>query len=114
MTVETNFNLPRWANGTLQVTLAPPAPVSGQNIQFDLMYRLNSPQPIVSKYLASGYSNGQSGVTLIDGAVGVFQIALNPLEMSGLDDGNYAYLVARRDSGNVSPITAGWRLCNPF
>lgn len=114
MTVQIDFALPSFVNGTLQVALAPPAPISGATIQFDLLYRFDSPQPIVSKYLASGYSNGESGCTLVDGAAGVFQITLTPADMSGLDNGNYAYTVRRTDAGNVASYTAGFRLCNPF
>ena len=109
-----DFPLPLHSDGTLQVNMVPPAPISGWSIQFDLMYRFNSPQPIVSKYLASGYTADQSGCTLVDGSIGIFQIALHPPEVSGLNDGNFAYRVFRTDSGSATDVTAGFRLANPF
>ena len=114
MSLWIDFALPLHANGTLQVQMAPPAPISGWSIRFDLVYRFGSPQPIISKYLASGYTTGQSGCTLVDGSIGIFQISQNPSEVSGLNDGNYAYRAYRTDSGSVTDITAGFRLCNPF
>lgn len=114
MTVQIDFALPLFCNGTLQIQLAPPAPISGASIQFDLLYRFGSPQPIVSKYTSSGYSNNESGIKFVDGSVGIFQVALTPAEVSGLDFGNLAYRTYRTDSGNATSYTAGFRLANPF
>lgn len=114
MAVWIDFALPLHSNGTLQIQLTPPGPISGWSVEFDLMYRFGSLQPIVSKYLASGYTTGQSGGTLVDGSIGIFQVSLVPAEVSGINDGNLAYRVYRTDSGSVSDVTAGFRLCNPF
>lgn len=108
---QVDFFLPLTADGTLQVNLTPSTSISGWTIQADLLKRFFG-QPIISKYLASGYINGESGMTLVNGATGVFQISFTPGEMSGRNEGNYPYQVVRTDSGNVTPTTCGFRLAN--
>lgn len=109
-----DYPLPSYANGTLQVALAPPTSISGWAVRWDLMYRFNSPQPIISRYLASGYSNGESGITLVDGANGIFNIANNPGDVSGLTDGVLVYRTVRTDAGVETPLNGGGRLMGPY
>lgn len=114
MSVQVDFTLPMPSAGTLQVSLQPPTTISGWSIKFDLMYRFGSPQPIISKYLASGYT-GVSGITLVDGVKGIFNVSLYPLEVSGLDPQNLAYQTYRTDSGAQTAINGGFRLAGaPF
>ena len=116
MTPSFNFSLPELQNASVQVTLAPATSISGWSIEFDLMWRQNSPQPLVSKYMASGFSTGQSGITLVDGVNGVFSVAFVPAEISGvsLQTGTLAFRTYRTDSGNVTPINGGYRILPPF
>lgn len=114
MTVQLDYSLPLHSDGTIQINLIPATSISGWTLQHDLMYRLNSPQPIISKFMSSGFTNNQSGMKLIDGINGVFQVQMFASEVSGFLDGNYAYRVHRTDSGNASDNTAGFRLAQPY
>lgn len=110
MSVQINFPLPYSSDGILQVALASPTSISGWTIQWDLMFRPNSPQPIISRFLSSGYSAGQSGITLVDGTRGVFNVAMKASDLSGQEPGNYAFRTHRVDI--PSDINLGWRLAN--
>ena len=107
-----DFSLPEYQSALVQISLAPPTSISGWTIQLDLMYRFNSAQPIVSKYLASGYTTGQSGITLVNGAAGIFNVSFNQPEISGASTQTnvLGHLTHRTDSGFLTPLVGGYRL----
>ena len=116
MSLQTSFIMPERQTATIQISLSPALPISGWTIQWDLMYRFKSPNPIVSKYLASGYTNGESGCTLVDGSQGSFDVHLYPAEISGIAQGTMilCYQSYRIDSGYQTPINGGFRIMPCF
>lgn len=111
-----NYILPEQQNAGIQIGLEPPTSISGWSISVDLMYRMASPQPIVTLYLASGYSHGESGITLVDGSVGIFNAAYGPTQVSGLSlqTNVLAYKSYRTDTGVKTPLNGGFRLLSIF
>jgi hypothetical protein len=99
-------------DGTVSFSLAPPTTISGWTVQFTQSKRLHG-TPILNAYLASGYANGQSGLTLTNGQAGQFTIAHYAALMSGRDDGCYAYTVQRIDSGFSTLLCEGFILRSP-
>lgn len=116
MAPQANFTLPASQDGLVQISLAPPTSISGWTIQWDLMYQMGSLSPIVSKFMSSGFTSGQSGITLVHGDKGVFNVQLFASEISGvsLGTGVLAHNSHRIDSGFATPINAGFRLLAPF
>lgn len=116
MSDQVDFQLPEQQNGNLQIVLSPPTSISGWTIQTDLMYRFNSPQPILSLYLASGYTSGQSGCTIVDGVQGIFNVSYSGSQVSGLSQSTnvLCYKSFRTDSGAPTPLVGGYRLLTLF
>ncbi len=112
MSVQVDFPLPEAQDGTLQIALAPATSILGWNIRCDFLYRAGSTNPFYSAYLSPGFTNGQSGATLVNGALGIFNVALYQSQVSGFsqDTGVLAYSTYRIDSGNATPINTGFRL----
>lgn len=79
------------------------------------MYRLNSPQPIYSAYVASGFNN-VSGINVTDGVNGVMQIALYASIISGVmqSTNTLAYRTRRVDSGVGVDLTGGLIALTPY
>ena len=94
-------------DGTITVPMNPPLSISGMTLQFDLMHR-NGGQPIVSRYLASGYSAGQSGMTLVRGDIGIFSVQLTAADTSGLSCKNFAFRIRRTDGGLNTRLSEGF------
>lgn len=92
---------------TVTVGLAPPTGTSGQTWQFQLGTRFGWSSGLVTKSCASGYNN-VSGVNLIDGINGTFNVALNAVDTSGFDPLNYACNFRRLDSGSVGTALEGY------
>jgi hypothetical protein len=116
MPQQLNFILPEQQTANINIGLTPPTSISGWTIQFDLMYRPGSPQPIISLFLASGYANGQSGITLVNGSTGVVSLNLNPSQVSGIGQFHEIlyYQSYRTDSGFPTPLNNGFRLLTRF
>lgn len=116
MSVPFDFSLPWYQDAIIQFQLSPATSISGWGIRLDLMYRFNSSNPIISKYLSSGFTSGQSGMSLWNGATGVFNTSFNSSDISGVNQSTdvLAYLVERTDSGYVTPLVAGYRLLNVY
>lgn len=112
MAQQFNFSLPEQQNALIQINLAPPTSISGWSIQFDLLYRNNSPQPIVSLFLSSGYSAGQSGMNLVNGETGVFNVSMLPSQVSGISQETsvLAFQAWRTDTKQRTPLVGGFRL----
>lgn len=116
MAAQFTFSLPASQDGTIQIQIQPPVSISGWTIRWDLMYRLGSQNPIISKYLASGFTSGQSGISLFNGANGIFNVSLFAAEISGVDQGTnvLAHQTWRINSGFQTPVVGGFRLLAPF
>lgn len=115
MSANFNFPLPASQDAVLQIQIQPPVSISGWTIRWDLLYRLGSPSPIVSKYLASGYTSGQSGISLFNGQQGSFNVSLFASEISGvaLTTNVLAHQTWRVDSGLQTPVSYGYRVLTP-
>ena len=111
MPVEVNFSLGRYENGVLTISMAPPTPIGAWSIQFTMWRRFGMPitSGLVTKSVTSGYGAGQSGITIVNSGIGIFNVSLNPPEVSGLAAGNYSYRVERLDSGSATGISQGFR-----
>lgn len=103
-----NFTIYRYADGLLTVPVSPPVPVGGWSVEF-IMTKRQDGTPIVTKSVASGF-NGQSGINITDSGNGTMIISLFASEVSGIDQGSYAYRVTRTDSGFHSVLCNGYRL----
>lgn len=114
MPVQTDFSLGSFEDGSLTVGLAPAANISGWSLQFSLWKRQQSVSGSVSglitKSAASGFNN-VSGINVTNGPEGRFVVSLGRFDVSGgLATGAYYYKVERRDSGNATVISEGFRL----
>lgn len=103
-----NWVLQRYNDGFLTIPLSPPVAIGAWSILFEMTKREDG-TPIITKSVASGF-NGQSGITVTNSGNGTFFISLFHGEMSGLDQGAYAYRVTRTDSGSHSTLAQGYRL----
>lgn len=110
MATLTDFSLFLIEDGTLSVSLVPPTPLGGFGIQFVMTKRLGG-STIILKSMNSGYSNGESGVSMVNSGTGVFNVSLYASECSGLDAGAYSYTVNRTTSGKATALTEGYRIC---
>lgn len=112
--VQTDFAYTIREDGTLSITLTPPIPVGGQAFQFGVGKRLGGGLDLIQKSVASGYSMSSgvpmSGITVLNSGQGVFQIALNSIDTSGFDPGNYAFSFSRTTSGQYSTAVEGYML----
>lgn len=102
-----NFQFSRGQDALLQISLASPTSVSGWAGEFFLT-RNKGGDRIFTKCFASGFVSNQSGITLLDGSIGRFNISLNAVDSSGLDFGNYNGEFWRRDSGFETKLSEGF------
>ena len=63
--------------------------------------------------MASGYSAGQSGITLTNGANGTLTFPIHSPQTSGWNSGPYATTISRLDSGYSSVLFQGYLLLSP-
>lgn len=112
MPILTNFGLIRMEDGVLTISIVPSTSIGGWNIEWSLVKRFGGVTPLVTKSVASGY-NGVSGITIVDSGAGVFNVAINSVDTSGLDPGNYATGADRLTSGRRTSLTQGYLLLGP-
>lgn len=112
MPIFTDYSICKFEDGLLTVQLVNPTPIGGWSIRADFTKRLGGTAR-VSKYVASGYPNGASGITIVDSGTGVFRIRLDSADTSGLGYSNYAFDVRRTDSGFVTDIAQGYESVYP-
>ena len=112
MPVLADFSLARWEDGILTIGMEPPVPIGGWAMDFTLTRRFGQVSGICTKSVASGY-NAQSGITVVNSGQGIFSVAIDSVNTSGLDYGNYSYVVMRRDSGHVTALVEGTLLLSP-
>lgn len=97
----------RYEDAVLTVGLAPPVAIGGWNIRYQVSHRFGGSSGLITKSAASGYGGGVSGITVTNSGQGIFNIAINGADTSGLEYGNYAYAIERLDSGNRSVLSEG-------
>ena len=107
MPVIADFNLVRYEDGTLTISLSPPTPIGGANIRFLVQHHFGGISGLIQKSVASGY-NAVSGITVTNSGQGVFNVALRSVDTSGFEYGNYAYTTERLDSGSRTVISEGF------
>ena len=112
MPVISDFSLAKFQDGTLTISMAPPQAIGGWPINFTVEKRYGSSDSLILKSVSSGF-NGVSGITVVNSGQGVFNIAINSIDTSGLDWGNYATRSERVNSGARTPITEGFLLLTP-
>lgn len=108
MPVYTDLQMVKFEDGTFVVSLAPPAPIGGFSLRWQIMKRFGSTSGLVVKSAASGYGNNVSGINVTNSGAGVMQITLNSSDTSGLDYGNYVHALERLDSGSRTVISEGF------
>lgn len=107
-----DFSWVKFDDGSLAVSMTPPQPVGGWDIQFRVTKRFGGESGLIVKSCASGFA-GVSGITIAASGEGDFTIRLNSLDTSGLSYGNYAYQTMRRNSGAFQVINEGYLLLTP-
>jgi len=104
-----DFNLPRDADAVLTLQISPPTNTSGWYTQFQMTKRFGSTSGLIIKSCASGFNGlNVSGMSLTDGQKGIFQIAVNSIDTSGLQFGAYAHVTQRLDSGSRTTLVEGF------
>jgi hypothetical protein len=106
MSVVGNFSLDRGADGTLTFGVAPPTAIGGMSIQFLLTKRLGGVSGLYQAWVGSGLNN-LSGINITNSGQGYMQITIPSSATSGLDPTNYAFKVARTDSGFYTTLAEG-------
>ena len=112
MPVIADYSFVKFDDGTITVGLQNPTPIGGWDIRYVVTRRFDGSSGLIVKSVASGY-NGQSGITITDSGQGVFNIALNGIDTSGLNPGNYASKCERTNSGFHTTLTLGYLLLLP-
>lgn len=107
-----NYSWTRYEDGVLTVTMTPPVEIGGLEIRWGLSKRFGSEDFTVTKYMASGYSN-TSGITMLDSGLGRFNVAINSVDTSGLDFGNYSTRAEILTSGRRKVVTEGYMILKP-
>lgn len=110
MGLQQNFTWPVGQDIILGIQVAPPTAIFQWTLEFDLLYKQNSPQPIYSAFNLSGT------IIITNGATGQFQVPLYHSLISGFDSTNAVlnYTTRRIDSGNATDICGGMICLTPF
>jgi hypothetical protein len=108
MPSQMDFSSAHYADGILTMSLAPSANIGGWNIRFQVLKRFEGAVPIVTRYAASGYGGGQSGITVTNSGQGVMNITLASQDFSGYSPGLFTYGIERMDSGSRTMLTYGF------
>lgn len=113
MPVYKDFNLVRYEDGTLIVSMTPPIPIGGWDISFSVNkhFGMGIGSGLINKYVGSGYNN-QSGINITNSGNGVFSVSIRSMDTSGVDAGSYVYSIDRVTSGNRSSLTQGYFTVN--
>lgn len=112
MPVLNDFAFTRYDDGILTMPMVPPVAVGGWNVQFKVQHRFGGISGLIVKSMASGFS-GVSGITVTNSGNGVFNIALNSADTSGMEYGNYSFAVERLDSGSRTLLSEGYLILLP-
>ncbi len=109
MPVTTDFSWIRYQDGILNVSLEPPVPIGGWEIEFKVTKRFGSDftSGYFSKCVASGF-NGMSGINITNSGQGQFEVSIQSQDTSGMDYGAFAAQCNRISSGARTPLTIGY------
>lgn len=113
MPVEANFTLGRGEDGAITIGLQNPTNIAGWALQFQVSKYFGGLSGTFSKFAASGFGGGQSGITVLNSGAGTVRVAVNSLDTSGMDPGTYGYQLRRLDSGHVTEVTKGFFVLRP-
>src|SRR5271166_2345382 len=108
MPTQSDWTIYQYADGTLTVSLAPAANIGGWSLRCQVVNRFGGVTTIVTKTASSGYGGGQSGITVTNSGQGVINVALNSVDLSGQNPGQYCYEISRMDSGSRTPLANGY------
>lgn len=108
-----DFAMTQLEDFPLNVGVAPPTPVGGWNVRFQVLKRAGGTSGLVVLTCASGYGGGQSGITVTNSGHGQFQALIPSRMTSGLDAGSYYHDFTRLDSGSRTCIVQGTMLLLP-
>ena len=112
MPIQVEATQVRMEDGLLVISLVPPIPIGGQSWQFEVLNRFGGVSGRIIKSMASGHYN-VSGMNIVNSGQGVMNVAINSVDTSGLQWGNYAFTVTRLDSGNRQAATEGFLKIQP-
>lgn len=110
--LQMDFSMAPREDGTLAVSMTPPVGISGWSLQFLLQKNFGGISGLIVKSAASGFNN-VSGINILDGVQGQFNVKINSVDTSGFSSQNYAYTIARLDSGFVTTLVEGYLLLQP-
>lgn len=95
-------------------SMSPPTSISGWSMEVYISKRFGTGSSgLIVASMASGYSAGQSGMTLANGANGTLTFPIHSPQTSGWQAGNYATTINRTDSGYSSCLFAGYLMLLP-
>ena len=103
-----DFSFSRGENFDLVVNISPPTPIGNWELSFNVGKRFGGDGDLINCYAGSGTPNGSSGITIQNSGAGIFSIAINPANTSGLDYGNYAYWIEKSPPGNTIITSEGF------
>ena len=107
-----DFTLARQEDSPLTISMSPTVPIGAWNIEFTCQKRFGGQTDLISKITNSGY-NSVSGITIVNSGNGTFSVTINSNETSGLQYGNYAYLIERLGSGTRTILVEGYLILTP-
>lgn len=113
MAVVVDFAMTQLEDFPLNVEVAPPTPVGGWKVRFQVLKRAGGSSGLVVLSTASGYGAGQSGIAVTNSGDGQFQVLIPAGMTSGLDPGLYFHDFVRLDSGSRTVIAEGGMLLLP-
>ena len=107
-----DFSWTREDDGTITITLTPPASVGGWAVTFDITKRFGSTDtPKMRKSMSSGFYN-TSGMNIVTSGTGVLSASIRSVDTSGWETGLYAMKTYRTNSGNQQTLVEGFMLLN--
>ena len=102
-----NFQFSRYQDAILTIDMAPSFNVFGCQGEFFLTERKGGDR-IFTKSFNSGYTTGQSGITVTNTGIGRFNVTIDSVNTSGLDFGNYFATFKRLNSGFITTLSEGY------
>ena len=85
---------------TLTATMAPAANITGWTLTFSIKKQYGDAAALLTKTVGAG-------ITIIDAANGVFQIALASADTAALETRQYVFDIQRTNSGSRTVLTIG-------
>ncbi len=110
MPVTGDFEIIRYEDGVLNVSLTPPTAIGGWDLEFRLQRRFGAQAAPLALYSCASGFNGTSGMQITDSGQGRMSVNFWGAPTSGLDPGNYAYAVSRTTSGFRTTLADGYVL----